>query len=227
VHPSEFISVAEDAGLIGKIGDWVLSTVCRQMKAWCDAGLPTLPIAVNVSPRQFREHDFPARVAEILKSTRLDPRMLELEVTEGSVMENIEQAIEKLNTLNAMGVHLSVDDFGTGYSSLSYLRHLPVHSLKIDKSFILNMIGDRSTQAIVASTIYLAHRLGLGVVAEGVETEEQISLLSTLGCNKVQGFLLSRGEPPDIIAHLLSDNAPIKEQQIKSALQSSSNETSQ
>ena len=204
MHPSEFISVAEDAGLIGKIGDWVLSTVCRQMKAWCDAGLPTLPIAVNVSPRQFRENDFPVRVAEILKSTQLAPGMLELEVTESSVMESVDDAIEKLNTLNAMGVHLSVDDFGTGYSSLSYLRKLPIHSLKIDQSFILNMTGDRSTQAIVASTIYLAHRLGLGVVAEGVETEEQRELLRNWQCDILQGYLFHKPVTCDQFEKLLA-----------------------
>jgi len=203
VQPSEFIAVAEETSLIQPIGDWVLSTVCYQMKAWCDAGLCAIRVAVNVSPRQFRENDFPARVAEILKSSQLEPGMLELEVTEGSVMENIDDAIEKLNILKTMGIHLSVDDFGTGYSSLSYLRNLPIHSLKIDQSFILNMIGDQSTQAIVASTIYLAHQLGLDVVAEGVETEDQRELLQKWRCDVLQGYLISKPVSYDQFEKLL------------------------
>ncbi len=192
VLPLEFISVAEESGLIRPIGDWVLSTVCHQLKVWREAGFPAIRVAVNVAPRQFRENNFPVKVAEILQSTQLDPAMLELEVTEGSLMEDIDDAIEKLNTLNVMGVHLSIDDFGTGYSSLSYLRQLPIHSLKIDQSFVMNMKADQSTQAIVASTIYLAHQLGLAVVAEGVETEEQRQLLQTWRCDVLQGHLISK-----------------------------------
>jgi diguanylate cyclase (GGDEF)-like protein len=195
ILPSEFIPVAEETGLIDRIGDRVLSMVCQQMKKWCDAGLPHIRMAVNVSPRQFRKSDFPVRVAEILKSSQLDPTVLELEVTEGSVMENIDEAIEKLNILNAMGVHLSIDDFGTGYSSLSYLKNLPIHSLKIDQTFILDMIDDQNTQAIVASTIYLAHQLGLSVVAEGVETGEQRKLLETWRCDVLQGYLFGAPLP--------------------------------
>jgi len=142
-------------------------------------------------------------VAEILQSSQLEPGMLELEVTEGSVMENIDDAIEKLNMLQAMGIHLSVDDFGTGYSSLSYLRNLPIHSLKIDQSFILNIIDDQSTQAIVASTIYLAHQLGLDVVAEGVETEEQRELLQKWRCDVLQGYLISKPVSCDQFEKLL------------------------
>jgi len=204
VAPLEFIAVAEETGLIRPIGDWVLSTVCHQMKAWRDTGLPEIRVAVNVSPRQFRENNFTLRVAEILEATRLAPGMLELEVTEGSLMEDIDDAVEKLNTLNVMGVHLSVDDFGTGYSSLSYLRQLPIHSLKIDQSFVLNMIGDQSTQAIVASTIYLAHQLGLLVVAEGVETEAQKKLLQTWGCDVLQGHLVKKPLPGKQFAKLLA-----------------------
>ena len=204
VSPTEFIAVAEETGLIRPIGDWVLSTVCHQLKAWRDKGLPAIRFAVNVSPHQFREHNFPVRVAEILKSTRLDPAMLELEVTEGSLVEDVDDAIEKLNMLNAMGIHLSVDDFGTGYSSLSYLRRLPVHSLKIDQSFVINMIEDRSTRAIVASTIYLAHRLGLDVVAEGVETEDQRKLLQNWQCDVLQGYLINEPVPCDQFEKLLT-----------------------
>ncbi len=203
VPPLEFIPVAEETGLIQPIGDWVLGAACLQVKAWRDAGLPAIRVAVNVSPRQFRKNDFPARVAEILKSSQLDPGMLELEVTEGTLMEDVDDTIEKLDTLNTMGVHLSVDDFGTGYSSLSYLRKLPIHSLKIDRTFILNMTEDQSTQAIVASTIYLAHRLGLGVVAEGVETDEQRKLLQNWQCDVLQGYLISKPVPCDQFKQLL------------------------
>ena len=206
VQPSEFISIAEEAGLILKIGDWVLNTVCRQMTAWHEAGLPAIRMAVNVSPRQFREPDFPVRVAEILKTTQLDPKLLELEVTEGSVMENIDDAIGKLDILNTMGIHLSVDDFGTGYSSLSYLIKLPIHSLKIDQSFILNMVNDQNTQAIVSSTIYLAHQLGLGVVAEGVETHEQRELLQNWRCDILQGYLVGKPVTSDQFRALLAQN---------------------
>lgn len=192
VQPSEFISIAEEAGLILKIGDWVLNTVYRQMKAWRDADLPAIRVAVNVSPRQFSEPDFPVKVAEILKTSQLDPEQLELEVTEGSVMENIDDAIGKLTLLNAMGVHLSVDDFGTGYSSLSYLIKLPIHSLKIDESFLSSVVDEHNTQTIVSSAICLAHQLGLGVVAEGVETEEQRALLQHWQCDVLQGYLISK-----------------------------------
>lgn len=206
VQPSEFIAIAEEAGLILKIGDWVLNSACHQMKAWIDVGLSDLRIAINVSPRQFREPDFPRRVAEILQSSRLPPQMLELEVTEGSVMENIDDAIEKLNKLNTMGIHLSVDDFGTGYSSLSYLIKLPIHSLKIDQSFVLNMVEDQSTQAIVASTIYLAHQLGLDVVAEGVETEDQRAMLQEWECDVLQGYLIGKPIPCDQFEELHDPN---------------------
>jgi diguanylate cyclase (GGDEF)-like protein len=191
VAPSEFIGLAEETGQILGIGDWVLRTACSQAKAWRDAGLPAIRIAVNLSPRQFRATDIAARVAQILKTYSLDASALELEVTEGSVMEDTVESIEKLKRLTAMGIRLSVDDFGTGYSSLGYLKKLPIDALKIDQSFVVDMMDDSYAQAIVSTTIVLAHELGLDVVAEGVETDGQKQLLQGWQCDEIQGYLTS------------------------------------
>lgn len=192
VQPCEFIGLAEETGQIQQIGEWVLRTACRQAKAWRDAGLPALRISVNLSPRQFRVTDIAARVAQILKTYALDASALELEVTEGTVMEDTAESIEKLKRLTSMGVRLSVDDFGTGYSSLGYLKKLPINALKIDKSFVADMVGDSYAQAIVSTTIILAHKLGLAVVAEGVETIDQKQLLESWQCDEIQGYLVSQ-----------------------------------
>jgi diguanylate cyclase (GGDEF)-like protein len=192
VPPFEFIGFAEETGQIQPIGDWVLRTACAQAKAWRDAGLPAIRIAVNLSPRQFRTNDITATVAQTLNACALDSSALELEVTEGTVMENTSESIETLKRLSAMGIRLSVDDFGTGYSSLGYLQKLPIHALKIDRSFIVDMLADSSAQAIVSTTIILAHKLGLDVVAEGVETNDQLELLRTWQCDEMQGYLISR-----------------------------------
>ncbi len=191
VTPSEFIGLAEETGQILGIGDWVLRTACRQAKAWRDAGLPAIRIAVNLSPRQFRATDIAAKVAQILRTYALDASALELEVTEGSVMEDTVESIEKLKRLTAMGIRLSVDDFGTGYSSLGYLKKLPIDALKIDQSFVVDMMDDSYAQAIVSTTIVLAHELGLDVVAEGVETDGQKRLLQGWQCDEIQGHLTS------------------------------------
>ena len=192
VPPNEFIGIAEETGLIREIGEWVLWEACRQTKEWLDASLPLVRVAINVSPIQFREDDMASKVALILQSFQLPADVIELEVTEGAVMEHTETSIRKLHDLNDMGIRLSIDDFGTGYSSLSYLGKLPIHALKIDQSFIMDMTEDKNARAIVSSTIFLAHKLGLEVVAEGVETEEQKDILQEWHCDELQGYLISK-----------------------------------
>jgi EAL domain-containing protein (putative c-di-GMP-specific phosphodiesterase class I) len=193
IPPLEFISIAEESGMIRDIGEWVIWTACKQIASWRDSGLAPVRIAVNVSPSQFREKNFTATVAGILDNAKVEPDMLELEITEGSVMGDAEEAICKLKEFRDMGLRLAIDDFGTGYSSLNYLRRLPIHALKIDQSFIKGLSEEHDTRAIVSATIILAHKLGLEVTAEGVETEEQKQLLRDMQCDWLQGYLI--GEP--------------------------------
>jgi len=192
ISPLEFIGLAEETGLILEIGDWVLKHACQQIVDWRAAGFDPAPIAINVSPLQFQEDNFTRDVVEILGHNRLKPGMLELEITETTVMDEVEESIAKLNIFQDMGLRISLDDFGTGYSSLSYLRRLPIHTLKIDQSFISTFCDERDTHSIVDATIILAHKLGLKVVAEGVETEEQKRLLQNMGCDVLQGYLISK-----------------------------------
>ncbi|HEU5459660.1 MAG TPA: EAL domain-containing protein [Pyrinomonadaceae bacterium] len=192
IYPSEFISIAEESGMIIALGDWVMRTACAQNKAWQDAGLAPMRLSVNFSARQFQQPTFIPDVAEILKETNLDPRWLELELTESSIMKDPEQAIEKLHELKLMGIKVAIDDFGTGYSSLNYLKRFPIDTLKIDKSFVADVCKDPHDTAIVRAIINLGHALDVTVVAEGVETKEQLQYLSALECDVVQGFLFSK-----------------------------------
>jgi diguanylate cyclase (GGDEF)-like protein/PAS domain S-box-containing protein len=192
ITPDRFIPIAEESGLIVEIGEWVLLNACREMKHWIDKGLKPIRIAVNVSARQLRRRDFCEMVAGVLAETDLPPTLLELELTESSVMENPEEAIEILQRLGRMGISLAIDDFGTGYSSLAYLKLFPIDHLKIDRSFVADIETDLNDRAIAFGTIALAHSLGLNVIAEGVETEDQLELLRSNGCDEVQGFLLSK-----------------------------------
>lgn len=192
ISPARFIPVAEETGIIVEIGEWVLATACREMKRWIDAGLKPLRMAVNVSARQLRRRDFCETVANALTLSGLPAELLELEITESSVMENPQEAILILERLGRMGVTLAIDDFGTGYSSLAYLKLFPIDHLKIDRSFVADIEIDLNDRAIAFGTIALAHSLGLKVIAEGVETEDQLELLRTNGCDEVQGFLLSK-----------------------------------
>lgn len=192
LYPSEFIRLAEDNGLIVSIGEWVLRTACLQSKAWQDSGFDPLRVAVNLSARQFQQPALVESVTQVLKDTGLDPNLLELELTEGSIMKDPNQAIRKLHELKAMGIHISVDDFGTGYSSLNYLKRFPIDTLKIDQSFVRDINTDSDNEAIVSAIITLAHALKLNVIAEGVETQEQLESLRVLKCDEVQGFLFSR-----------------------------------
>ncbi|MBA2526177.1 MAG: EAL domain-containing protein [Pyrinomonadaceae bacterium] len=211
LYPSEFIGLAEDNGLIVTIGEWVLRTACLQSKSWQDAGFDPLRTAVNLSARQFQQPGLVELVAQVLKDTGLDPNFLELELTEGSIMKDPNQAIRKLHELKAMGIQISVDDFGTGYSSLNYLKRFPIDTLKVDQSFVRDINTDPDNEAIVSAIITLAHALKLNVIAEGVETQEQLESLRVLRCDEVQGFLFSQplsvAEFTDLLAERLSVSA--------------------
>ncbi len=192
VSPAHFIPLAEETGLIVPLGDWVLRTSCLQQKKWLDAGQYTRKVAVNLSPRQFREKNFPKRVAEILANADLPAQYLELEITESSAMEHAGETINMMNELNAMGLSLAIDDFGTGYSSLAYLKRFPIQKLKIDRSFVSDIAVDQNDAAIANSIISLAHNMSLNVVAEGVENDDQAELLRQRGCDMAQGFYFAK-----------------------------------
>ncbi len=195
VSPSVFIPLAEESGLILSIGEWVLREACRQARDWQRMGLPFLRIAVNVSPVQFRQSNFLQAVRTALLDFDLEPQYLEIELTESTVMDNAEGSVEILEQLSRMGVVVSIDDFGTGYSSMSYLRRFPIDKLKIDRSFISDLTTNSADASIVKAIISLAHSLRLKVVAEGVETEEQLQRLRELGCDQYQGFFRSAAVP--------------------------------
>jgi diguanylate cyclase (GGDEF)-like protein/PAS domain S-box-containing protein len=200
--PQQFIPLAEDVGLIGALGEWVLRTACDQSRQWNAAGLP-LRVAVNLSPREFEHKDVTRGIARALAQAGLDPAGLELELTESTVMRDAESAVRTLRDLKAMGVQIAIDDFGTGHSSLSYLKRFPVDALKIDQAFVRDLATDPEDAAIVKAVISLAHSLEIQVIAEGVETEQQLEFLRAAGCDVVQGFLLGPPAPPEAIADLV------------------------
>ena len=189
LEPAEFIDVAEDSGLIVPIGEWALGEACAQLAAWQKTVKPDLRMAVNISVGQVRDGDrLYAAVEQSIARSGIDPRTLELELTESHLMQNIPENAALLNRLGALGVGISIDDFGTGYSSLSYLKQLPVDSIKIDSSFVRDMEEDPNDEAIIQAILAMAHSLGLSVVAEGVETDAQLEALRALGCDEYQGF---------------------------------------
>lgn len=194
ISPAVFIPVAEESGIILTLGRWVLEEACRQLKQ-LDAAGHTLRLAVNVSPRQFRQSDFAACVCEILQSTGADPTHLVLEVTEGLVVENVHDTVAKMTELNRLGIQFSIDDFGTGYSSLAYLKRLPLHELKIDRTFVQDAPTDPNDAALVEAILAVAQHLNLSVVAEGVETKIQLDFLKQRGCNVFQGYFFDRPLP--------------------------------
>ena len=196
VGPSEFIPLAEETGLILPLGYWVLETACLQMVDWANRPEAAhLTMAVNVSARQFRQADFVEQVLAVMQRTGADPRKLKLELTESMLLDNIEDVIAKMNALKSRGFSFSLDDFGTGYSSLSYLKRLPLSQLKIDRSFVRDVLVDVNDAAIAHTIVALAQSLGLTVIAEGVETEEQREFLAHQGCDTYQGYLFSRPLP--------------------------------
>ncbi len=209
VPPDKFIPVAEENGLIVRLGTWVLREACRQNRAWQDAGLPKLKVAVNLSARQLRDNAFVPLVVQILAETGLDPHDLELELTESALMGDASDTVCKLLRLKELGISISVDDFGTGYSSLSYLKHLPIDTIKVDRSFVRDIVDDPDDAAIVDAIVAMAHALNLNVIAEGVETREQLEFLRQRKCQQAQGYYFARPLDPQqfeaFIAHGMED----------------------
>lgn len=210
IFPDEFIPLAEETGIIVRMGEWVLAEACRQAKRWDEQGLPPVVQAVNFSARQFQFRRPVERIREVLQQTGLDPARLDLELTESAVMKDPGFAMETLRKLRDMGVSISIDDFGTGQSSLAYLKKFPISKLKIDKTFIHTLLADRKDAAITNAIISMAHELELKAVAEGVETPQQLEYLRGPGCDEVQGYLFSRPVPADEAGRLLASwNTPL------------------
>jgi len=198
ISPDKFIPVTEETGLIVRLGAWVLGAACRACRIWQDAGLDSVRVAVNVSPLEFTRANFAEGVLECLDESGLDGALLELEVTEGILMRDLEGSIRKMSRLRQRGVRISIDDFGTGYSSLGYLPRLPVDTLKIDRSFVAQLGTNSAAHSLIEGMISLAHSIGKRVIVEGVETQWQLNTLRELGADEIQGFLLGRPAPlPD------------------------------
>jgi diguanylate cyclase (GGDEF)-like protein len=195
ISPNVFIPIAEEMGLINAIGEWVLWTACAQNRTWQSLGLPPVRMAVNLSARQFQQKNLVRAIAQVLESTKLEPCYLELEITESIAMQDLSSTISVLRTLRGMGIQIAIDDFGTGYSSLSSLKHFPLDKLKIDQSFVRELVTDSSDAAIITALVALGHGLKLEVIAEGVETQEQLTFLRSIQCDGMQGYLLSRPLP--------------------------------
>jgi diguanylate cyclase (GGDEF)-like protein len=208
VSPAEFIPLAEECGLIGTIGGWVIREACRQTRAWQLDGVPTLRVSVNLSASQFRDSGLVDSIRSALDDADLQPRYLEVELTESAVMSDPEKSIAILEQLSAMGVLVSVDDFGTGYSSMSYLRRFPIDKLKIDRVFIDEIVSRQEDASIVRAIVSLAHSLRLKVVAEGVETPAQLDFLKTAGCDEYQGYHFSRPLPAADFERLIRESHP-------------------
>jgi diguanylate cyclase (GGDEF)-like protein len=208
VGPAEFIPVLEDTGLIVQVGEWVIRRAAADLKAWTDAGLKPMPVAVNLSARQFRQKDLDARIRALIAAAGIDPALLELEITESQLMEDPDHAIRVMHALRNSGTRIAIDDFGTGYSSLAYLTRLPVKSLKIDRSFVADVFSDHGDRAIVRTIIEMAHQLGFTVIAEGVETDRQAAFLRQFGCEQAQGFLFARPMPAAAVGSLITSSAP-------------------
>jgi len=207
VSPLDFIPLAEETGLIVPIGAWVIDEACRQIKIWHDAGFKELntTIAVNLSGRQFHGGNLLQTITESIKKYNIPSHFLELELTESMLMSNIDDTLSVLNELHAYGIRLSIDDFGTGYSSLAYLKRFPISTLKLDRSFIMGLPEDRDDKKIVAATIALAHGLDMSVVAEGVETVEQLEWLKQAACDEIQGYYFSKPLTAKGFTKLLED----------------------
>lgn len=203
MSPAKFIDILEDSSLMLPVGEWVLRTACQRLKTLQENGHNGLRMAVNLSARQYRRYYLAETVDSILAETGINPRSLELEVTEGTLIHNIEDTVGILQAISERGVSISVDDFGTGYSSLSHLRDLPINTLKIDQSFVKNCHDNASDRAIVSGIISLAHNLGLKVIAEGIETAEHYHFLKSLNCQEGQGYYLSRPIPSEKLEQML------------------------
>jgi EAL domain-containing protein (putative c-di-GMP-specific phosphodiesterase class I) len=203
VMPDDFIPLAEETGLILEIGEWVLREACRQILEWRQEGLAMELVAVNLSARQLQQEDLVARIGGIMRDSGVSPDLIQLEITEGAVLKNVDYAIAMLQQLGEMGFEIALDDFGTGYSSLTYLKRFPIDAVKIDRSFVRDLEHDVSDATIVSTVIAMAENMRLNVIAEGVETEEHLEFLRHRGCNEYQGHLFSRAVPPEAFAELL------------------------
>jgi diguanylate cyclase (GGDEF)-like protein/PAS domain S-box-containing protein len=205
VSPRDFVPLLEESGLIVAVGEWVLDAACAQVRAWQHAGITPVPIAVNLSAKQFQRSDICGTVARALAKHAIDPLFLELEITETAAMQNAEETVATLRKLKDLGVRMSIDDFGTGYSSLGYLKRFPVHALKIDRSFVTGLPDDLEDVSIARAVIGMAHSLHLKVIAEGVETEEQRRFLAANGCEEMQGYLVAKPMPADEFTRFLQE----------------------
>jgi diguanylate cyclase (GGDEF)-like protein len=201
--PKNFIPLAEETGFITAIDEWVLQTACAQIRSWQEAGLLNLCITVNLSAKEFHKPDIVDRISLILQETGLDPKLLDLEITESVAMKSPETTIANINRLAEIGVHFAIDDFGTGYSSLSYMKRLPIQKLKIDQSFIRDIATDPDDRAIITAVTSMAHNMNMKVIAEGVETEDQFSFLRETHCDEAQGYLFSRPLPAEEFRELV------------------------
>jgi EAL domain-containing protein (putative c-di-GMP-specific phosphodiesterase class I) len=207
VPPAQFIAIAEETGLIVPIGAWVMDTACATQRAWHAHGLPRVMMSVNLSPRQFMYGDLVKDMERLFDQGGYDASGLKLEITEGMVMHNPERAVTLMHRLKAMGLYIAIDDFGTGYSSLAYLRRFPIDTLKIDRSFIMDIPADSGSMAIAQAIIAMAQKLGIEVTAEGVETHEQFQFLLEHGCDQIQGYYFSRPLDEAAAAALLQQQA--------------------
>lgn len=208
VPPMEFIPIAEETGMIGAIGDWVLEEGLRQLSAWREVGLADLRLSLNLSASQFRNEQLPGRINRLLRDFAIEAGSLDLEITESMAMDSPDETIAMQQVFAERGLHLSIDDFGTGYSSLAYLKLFPIHTLKIDRSFVKDIESDPDDAEICDVIVLLAHKLGLEVIAEGVETEAQLTFLTSIGCEKIQGYLLSRPLPGEEVAKFIFGYVP-------------------
>jgi EAL domain-containing protein (putative c-di-GMP-specific phosphodiesterase class I) len=207
--PAQFIPLAEDLRLVIPIGEWVLATACRQLKQWHLGPLPGIRVAVNLSLRHFQDAGLPDAVATLLRDLDLDPRYLDLEITESAAMQNVEQTVDTLAALRRLGVRISMDDFGTGQASLAHVKKLPIDCLKIDRDFVRDIDSGATGKAIVKAIIDLAHGLRLAVIAEGVETDQQFQFLAAQACDEYQGYLASRPLAADEIEQQIGGGVPL------------------
>jgi EAL domain-containing protein (putative c-di-GMP-specific phosphodiesterase class I) len=204
VAPDDFIPMLEENGMIVPVGEWVIRAACEQAVAWRRAGLAPVPLAVNLSARQFMHRGLIESIRSIILDTGLEPAMLEFEITETALMQHGRQTLETLEQISAMGIRMSIDDFGTGYSSLAYLKRFPVDKIKIDRAFVRDLESSGEDRAIVAAIMALAGSLQLSVVAEGVETPAQLALLREQGCDLAQGYLFAKPGAADDVTPLLA-----------------------
>ena len=204
ISPTVFIELAEESGVIVPLGEWMIRKVCQQIRAWQASGARVVPISVNLSSRQFSQANLPDQIATILEECEVDPYFLEIELTESTVMHDLDEAAQMIHRIKKLGIHVAVDDFGIGHSSLAYLKRFHIDKLKIDQSFVREVVDNADDSAIVRAIISMAHSLRLEVVAEGVETQKQLDFLKALNCDQIQGFLFSEALPPEEFAQLLS-----------------------